>query len=111
MNVTGPLVGFDVALLPGYTVTGRITAGGAPASTAVWLNTEPGSNFYAAAFASTDGSGLYRIVVPAGSYYVRVVLGPGQIFYWNGPGQLLAVCPCKPLVVDSDRASIDVAIP
>ena len=111
LAVSGVVDGVDAALAPGFTIAGRITSAGAPfAGAAVYANTTPGSNFYAAAFAVSDATGGYRLTVPQGTYYVRIV-ATAKVYYWNGAAPVVAVCPCAPVAVGPDRLDITASLP
>lgn len=111
IDVSGPLQGIDAALVRGFAVSGKVTSKGTPAaSAAVWLQTTWGSNYNAVAFQVADASGAFRIVVPVGTYVLRISLS-SQIYYWNGAATPVRVGPSATLVVDRDVSDIVIAIP
>lgn len=111
IDVSAAMEGIDAVLVRGFLVSGRVTSGGAAAvSAVVWVQTTWGSNYNAVAFETSDASGAFRTVVPAGTYVLRVTVG-SQSYYWNGSDPLARSGPSATLVVERDISDIVLAIP
>ena len=110
VTVSAAMDGLDASLARGFTVSGRVTSGGAPASAQIRANVPPGGTDRNVAVAETDASGNYQLIVPAGTYYLQVVTDTKN-WYWNGPAQPVAFCPCAALTVQADLPNVNVALP